>query len=234
MTESISDERHEEAQEVVDKFIDNHEGDVVEALNDLRTVVAERSPVKENPIDLVQWVDLDRVRPNDYNPNQVADREMELLHKSIYEDGYTQPVVVVELPEDDPEDFEIVDGFHRYMTMKMFDDVYERSDGMLPVTIIEDKSKNERRASTVRHNRARGTHSISGKSDVVFGMLEDGASDEEICEQLGMEKDELARLKHTTGFAKLFDDTDYQKAWKATRQLDVEKEFEDEWDGEVP
>ena len=217
-----------DVEEYVQEYVDSHEGTVYEALNDLRQGIATVSPAEENPIDTVLWVPLDEVRPNDYNPNQVADREMELLFKSIWEDGYTQPVVVVELPEDDEDTYEIVDGFHRYTVMKMYDDIHDRSDGMLPVTVVDADEKNDRRASTVRHNRARGAHSMTGKGEVVFGMLDDGWEDEEICEHLGMEKDELARLKHTTGFAKLFDDTDYSQAWKTTSQLDVEKEFGDE------
>lgn len=231
MSETESKPETEATLDVVEQFVESYDGPTYEALNELRLKIADHSPVKDNPIDTVLWVPVEDVRPNDYNPNEVADREMELLHKSIDNDGYTQPVVCVELPEDDSHDYEIVDGFHRYMTLQMFDDIYDRSDGRVPITVIRDKSKNERRASTVRHNRARGKHSVSGKSEVVFGMLDDGWEDEEICKELGMEKNELARIKHTSGFSKLFDDTDYQQAWKTTRQLEVEK---DHGEGETP
>lgn len=211
----------EEAKEVIADYIESSD-DTFTALNELRATLSDQSPVQENPIDVVYWVPLDKVRPNDYNPNEVADQEMELLHKSIEEDGYTQPVVTIWDEEDGM--YEIIDGFHRYMTMKMYDDIFNRSDGMLPITVLNTEHKNDRRASTVRHNRARGEHSLTGKGEVVFGMLDDGWEDEEICEELGMEKDEVARIKHTSGFSKLFDDTDYSKAWKATRQLKIEKE----------
>lgn len=200
--------------------------DPYEALNAFARAVSAVSPLRDNPVGQVFWVPLERVRANDYNPNQVADKEMELLYRSIKADGYTQPVVVVEDESKEPTEYEIVDGFHRYLVMKRHDDISERSDGHLPVTVI-DKPMNERRASTIRHNRARGKHSVKGKSEVVFDMLDDGWSDERICAELGMEPEELARLKHVTGFSKLFDDVEYQQAWKATRQLQVEEEFKD-------
>lgn len=220
----------DDALEAVESFIDGAD-DTYVALNQLRASIYELSPVSHNPIDAVYWVPVEKVRPNDYNPNEVADKEMELLHTSIDEDGYTQPIVTVY--DEEADMYEIVDGFHRYMTTQMYEDIYERSDGRVPITVIDTEEKNDRRASTVRHNRARGEHSISGKGEVVFGMLDDGASDEEICKALGMEKDELARLKHTTGFSKLFDDTEYQQAWKATQQLQIEKE-EGDPDIEIP
>lgn len=198
----------------------------VDTLNEIRAELSKQSPVDDNPVDLVQWVPLSDVRANSYNPNQVADNEMELLYKSIYEDGYTQPVVVVEDEDAGPDEasYEIVDGFHRYITMKRHEDIRERSDSRIPVTIL-DKTMNERRASTIRHNRASGEHTTTGKSEVVFGMLDDGWDDERICEELGMEPEELARIKHITGFAALFEDADYSQAWKATKQLDIESEF---------
>lgn len=206
--------------DIIQGYVDESE-DAFQALNDVRRATKTVSPVSSNPVGQVLWVDIDRVRANDYNPNQVATEEMKLLYKSISQDGYTQPVVVV--ADDDGDGFEIVDGFHRYMVMKRHDDIAARSDSHLPITII-DKPMNERRASTIRHNRARGKHSVEGKGKVVFDMLDDGWSDERVCAELGMEPEELARLKHVSGFAKLFDDTDYQQAWKATQQLKVEEE----------
>jgi len=200
--------------------------DPYEALNAFARAVNAVSPLRDNPVGQVFWVPIERVRANDYNPNQVADKEMELLYRSIEADGYTQPIVVVEDDSKRPTEYEVIDGFHRYLVMKRHEGISERSDGHLPVTVI-DKPMNERRASTIRHNRARGKHSVKGKSEVVFDMLDDGWSDERICLELGMEPEELARLKHVTGFSKLFDDVGYQQAWKATRQLQVEEEFKD-------
>jgi ParB-like chromosome segregation protein Spo0J len=197
-----------------------------ELLNHLRDAIEGVSPADGSPIDKVLWVPIEKCRANSYNPNQVADEEMELLYKSIDADGYTQPVVVDrQVNEDTGEvEYEIVDGFHRYMTMKTRDDIRERTHGRLPVTLLDADEKNERRAATVRHNRARGEHSVDGKADVVFQMLDEGWEDEEICEELGMSPEELTRIKHTTGFSALFEDVDYQQAWKATQQLEIEKE----------
>lgn len=198
------------------------------ALNNVQSIVSELRPIDEFPIDDVKFVPLEKVSANSYNPNQVSDNEMELLYKSIKADGYTQPVVCVEDETYDGDEtrLEIIDGFHRYITMKRHSDIRERSNGLLPITVL-DKTMNEQRAATVRHNRASGKHTTSGKSQVVFEMLQDGWDDERICEELGMEPEELARLKHTSGFAKLFDDTDYSQPWKATEQLQVEKEFDE-------
>lgn len=197
-------------------------GGPFKAYNELIKSLQEKVPVRDNPISAVIWVKLDRVRANDYNPNEVADREMELLYRSIKHDGYTQPVVTVYDGEADM--YEIVDGFHRYLVMKRYDDIRERSNGRLPITVI-DKGIKDRMASTIRHNRARGKHSIKGMAEVVFDMLDEGWEDERICEELGMEPEELTRLKHVTGFSKLFDDTEYQMAWKHTKQIELEKEF---------
>lgn len=190
-------------------------------VNELREFLhKELSPVKQ-PIDLVRWIPINEVEPNDYNPNSVAKVEMGLLYKSIKHDGYTQPVVTIYDPE--KKKYVIVDGFHRYFTCKTNKDIYDRNNGMLPCVVIE-KDINERMSATVRHNRARGEHSISGMSSMVFQMLENGWSDEEICNNLGMEAEEILKLKHITGFSKLFEDQEYNKAWKTKRMLKLEKE----------
>lgn len=211
----------------MEEFVDEAD-DEYEAVSTISDMLHDLTPVDDYPISNVQWVPLEYVEANSYNPNQVDDSSMELLYKSIKEDGYTQPVVVVEDEEYEGEGrrFVIVDGFHRYITMKRHEDIRKRSNGHLPVTVI-DKTMNEQRAATVRHNRASGTHTTAGKSEVVFEMLDDGWEDEKICEELGMEPEELARLKHTSGFAKLFSDADYSQPWKATSQLEREKEFPD-------
>lgn len=168
------------------------------------------------PIDKVIWVDIEKVQPNDYNPNSVAKVEMSLLYTSILHDGYTQPIVTIHDPVTDK--YVIVDGFHRYFTCKNNKDIYERCDGKVPIVVL-DKSINDRMASTVRHNRARGKHSVAGMSNIVFKMLDNGWSDEAICNELGMEAEELVKLKYITGFAKLFENVDYQKAWTTKNQV---------------
>lgn len=173
------------------------------------------APVKQ-PIDFVRWVPIGMVQPNDYNPNSVAKVEMGLLYKSIKHDGYTQPIVTIYDPDIDR--YVIVDGFHRYFTAKNNPDILQRNNGRLPVVVIE-KDINERMAATVRHNRARGEHSVTGMSNMVFQMLENGWTDAEICNHLGMEAEELLKLKHITGFSKLFADVTYSQAWETKRMI---------------
>jgi len=172
------------------------------------------------PISNVRWVPIEKVTPNNYNPNSVAPVEMKLLKLSIAEDGYTQPVVTIYDPDLDV--FVIVDGFHRYFTMKSNKDIYDKYNGMLPIVVIS-KSINNRMASTVRHNRARGKHSVDGMSNMVFQMLDEGWDDSTICNQLGMEPEEIIKLKHITGFSKLFENSEYSKAWKSRSQAIVSK-----------
>lgn len=191
-------------------------------LNEVKEFVFENSPLNNNPVDNVKWVPLKKVKANDYNPNQVAKNEMGLLYTSIDHDGYTQPVVTIY--DEDKDEYVIVDGFHRYSVMKHYKSIRERNKGMLPVVVIE-KDINDRMASTVRHNRARGKHSIEGMSKIVFEMLENGWSDAEIIDELGMEMEELLRLKHITGFSKLFEDTEYNRAWETKRQLKLKREY---------
>lgn len=182
------------------------------------------SDIPNQPISDVLWVSVDDVEPNDYNPNTVAGQEMKLLHTSIKHDGYTQPIVTIY--DEEKKKYVIVDGFHRYFTCKNNKDIFDTTQGRVPIVVIK-KDINERMADTVRHNRARGQHSVSGMSSMVFSMLDNGWKDEEVCNHLGMEPDELLRLKHITGFSKLFADTEYNKAWVTKHQIRIKKEFKD-------
>ena len=193
-------------------------------INELRGLLHDLSPCRQAPVDFVQLVPIEQVEPNDYNPNSVARVEMGLLLRSIEHDGYTQPVVTIYDAERDR--YIIVDGFHRYFVMKSSPAIRERYHGLLPITVI-NKGINDRMASTVRHNRARGKHSVNGMANMVFKMLENGMSDAAICNELGMEPEELLRLKHITGFSKLFANVDYQRAWMETNQLTVRKRYQD-------
>ena len=194
----------------IKSIIQQYVGDDEQKINEVKRALFEVIPQKHNPVDLVQWVPIDKVRANDYNPNAVAKVEMNLLFTSIKHDGYTQPVVT--FYDKDKDEYIIVDGFHRYCTMKNSKYLRELNHNLLPVVVI-DKSMNDRRASTIRHNRARGAHSVTGMSDLVYKMLKDGWSDVQICNELGMEADELIRLKYITGFAKLYEKKEYNLAW---------------------
>lgn len=213
------------AESVLKEKLEGLEGeDRLSAIEEIRQLLHELSPEKEMPIDLVLWVPLERVRANDYNPNSVAQREMQLLYTSIAHDGYTQPVVTVYNDQDDV--YEIVDGFHRYSTMKANQDIQEKTGGKLPIVVI-NTDINDRMASTVRHNRARGKHAVSGMSSMVFSMLDNGWKDEDICRELGMSADELLRLKHVTGFSKLFENVEYRRAWETRKQIKLRQQYKE-------
>ncbi|MCW5591043.1 MAG: ParB-like nuclease domain-containing protein [Burkholderiales bacterium] len=190
----------------------------------------EVSPLASQPVDRVRWVPIDEVEPNDYNPNSVAAKEMGLLYTSIKHDGYTQPVVVVR--DEARGKYVIVDGFHRYFTCRNNPDILARNHGLLPIVVIS-KDINDRMASTVRHNRARGEHSVQGMAQMVFSMLDKGWSDADICNELGMEPEELLKLKHITGFSKLFEDVEYARAWESRRQIRIRKDWEAKERGEA-
>lgn len=196
----------------------------IEAIGAVRASLHAISPVNGQPVDYVRWVPVEDVTPNDYNPNSVASIEMGLLYTSILHDGYTQPVVTVW--DDDAQKYVIVDGFHRYFTCRQNADIRERNHGFLPIVVI-DKPINDRMASTVRHNRARGKHSIAGMANMVFRMLDEGWQDADICNELGMQPEELLRLKHITGFSKLFQNVAYQQAWTSNAALLAAKRIRD-------
>jgi len=163
-----------------------------------------------SPVYNVLRVHIDKLQANSYNPNAVAPPEMKLLETSIWEDGYTMPIVCYYLADIDK--YEIVDGYHRYTTMLTSERIFKREDGYLPVSVI-DKDQSNRIASTIRHNRARGSHQIELMSTIVAELIEAGMSDGWILRHIGMDKDELLRLKQITGIAALFKDTEFSKAW---------------------
>ena len=175
-----------------------------------------------DPINNIQFIPIDKIEANDYNPNVVAHNELRLLYHSIKCDGYTQPVVTVYDKERDK--YVIVDGFHRYLCMKLHKDISEPRGGLLPCVVL-DKEIKDRMASTIRHNRARGKHNITGMANIVFEMLDKGWDDERICNEIGLEADELIRLKYITGFAKLFDNIEYRKAWETRRMVKIKRDY---------
>ncbi len=160
----------------------------------------------KSPVYNVMAVPVEKVSANNYNPNIVAPPEMKLLELSIWEDGYTMPCVCYH--RKDTDTYELVDGYHRYLVMKTSKRIYDREHGMLPVSVI-DKDISERMASTIRHNRARGTHSVELMSYIVSDRTKSGMSDRWIIKNIGMDKDELLRLKQITGIAELFADKDF-------------------------
>lgn len=165
----------------------------------------------QSPVYNVKPVPLDKIRANAYNPNSVAPPEMKLLKKSIEEDGYTMPIVCYH--DDKNDTYEIVDGYHRYNIMKTCKKIRDRENGLMPVVVI-DKDISNRMASTIRHNRARGTHSIELMVDIVAELVESGMSDQWILKNIGMDAEELLRLKQISGLTSLFKNHEFSKAWE--------------------
>ncbi len=174
----------------------------------------------KSPTYNIKAVPIEKIKPNTYNPNAVAPPEMKLLYESIKADGYTMPIVCYYHKAKDQ--YIIVDGFHRYRTMLEHEDIYEREGGKLPVSIIE-KPLDQRMASTIRHNRARGSHDVDLMSNIVKELHELGRSDAWISKHLGMDRDEILRLKQITGLTALFKDIKFGQAWKP-----IEDEIEEE------
>lgn len=184
----------------------------MDAINEIRAALHELSPMRREPVDFVRWVPAETLRANDYNPNSVAPPEMRLLQLSIMSDGYTQPIVAWP----DGDGFEVVDGFHRNRVGREVGAVAKRVMGRLPIAVInaERTAKEDRIAATIRHNRARGKHSVDAMSDVVVDLARRNWSNERIAKELGMEPDEVLRLKQVTGLAELFADRDFSEAWE--------------------
>lgn len=191
-------------------------------INNVKIKLHEISPMKSEPVDCVLWVKNDSVHANDYNPNSVAPPEMELLRLSIESDGYTQPIV--SMLEEDLETREVIDGFHRNRVGKECSEIQKRVHGYLPVvTINEDRTKiNDRVASTIRHNRARGKHKIDAMSDIVIDLKKRNWSDSKIAKNLGMDQDEVLRLCQIGGLAELFSNTEFTMSWEAEQYIDDE------------
>lgn len=197
----------------------------VDAINSVREWLHAISPFNTEPVDFVKWVKSADVHANDYNPNSVAPPEMELLHKSIQADGYTQPIV--SMPDPDGR-YEVIDGFHRHRVGKECADIQSRVHGYLPLVQIRQsqQDRNDRMAATIRHNRARGKHKVESMSEIVVELKRRFWSDEKIASELGMEPDEVLRLQQITGLSGLFGDREFSEAWEAesfTGEQEVEQ-----------
>jgi ParB-like chromosome segregation protein Spo0J len=183
-------------------------------INTLATTVPARKPngggpprsFDTEPISRVEWVEASTLRANDYNPNAVAPPERELIVLSILEDGWTQPIVV--LPDN-----EIVDGFHRWMFSQQDERLQARYHGYVPITrIVVDKVHQQ--MSTIRHNRARGTHAILRMANIVTAMIKAGVSHKKIMSGLGMDEEEVTRLATALGMPELASNANFSAAWK--------------------
>lgn len=192
--------------------------DKIDFINSLKVKLHEVSPFSDEPVDCIIWVKNDVVDANDYNPNAVAPVEMKLLEHSIEADGYTQPIVTW-MKNDDR--YEVVDGFHRNKAGKENNNIRKRLNDYLPITIINSKraDRADRMAATIRHNRARGTHRVASMSEIVQELSRRFWTNEKISRELGMDADEVLRLKQITGLAELFKDKEFSQAWEFNDEL---------------
>lgn len=188
----------------------------IDAINTARLAIHTVSPFSQEPVDCVLWVKAEAVEANDYNPNKVAPPELRLLEHSIREDGYTQPIVAWQREGV----CEVIDGFHRYRVGCETADIRTRVRGYLPVTVVntERTRRTDRIASTIRHNRARGRHVVVAMSDIVQELVRRNWSNEKISRELGMDADEVVRLKQITGLAELFADHTFSEAWEPSQE----------------
>ncbi len=198
---------------------------LISSINDIREDIHNISPFKAEPVDFVRWVKNDTVSSNDYNPNSVAPPEMELLRLSIESDGYTQPIVSWE----DNGETEVIDGFHRHRVGKECEDIQARIHGYLSIVSVNNDStgRNDRIASTIRHNRARGKHKIDAMSEIVIELKRRNWSPKKIGVQLGMDQDEVLRLCQITGLGEMFKDKEFSEAWE------VGSYDEEDFDGDL-
>lgn len=202
---------------ITDLLLDLEFNQKVENINSIREFIHELSPFKNEPVDFVKWILCENVVANDYNPNKVAPPEMELLEISIMNDGYTQPVVT--FPKENH--VEVVDGFHRTRVSKESKIVRERVKGYTPTVIIrkEQQDKNDRIASTIRHNRARGKHQIDAMSEIVLELKNRNWKNERIARELGMDEEEILRLCQITGLEDIFKDDDFSNSWESSDSI---------------
>lgn len=185
----------------------------IDAINQIKVALHAASPFRSEPVDCVLWVKAETVEANDYNPNSVAPPEMRLLETSIEADGYTQPIVTWQ----EESRREVIDGFHRNRVGRECESVRSRLRGYLPVVTVNDDrtNRNDRIAATIRHNRARGKHAVGAMSDIVLELSRRNWSEQKIAKELGMEPDEVLRLKQITGLAEMFADREFSEAWDA-------------------
>lgn len=194
----------------------------ISALNNSRAALHKVSPLKHHPVDFVRWEKSDMVEINEYNPNAVAPPEFKMLYESISNDGYTMSIVAFK----DGENFKIVDGFHRRQIERVHKDISESTFGYIPLSTIRNSQTDQsnRMASTILHNRARGSHNIELMSQIVSELVEMGKGDPWICKHIGMSIDELLRMKQITGLASLFTNKDFSDSWVSDSEDDYEPE----------
>lgn len=138
------------------------------------------------PLKKLQFIDRDLVKPNDYNPNKVLEKNLKLLMESILSNGFCFPIVI-------RPDYTIIDGFHRWMVSGR-EPLKTLLGNKIPVVIVAHDSLTDDMAGTVTFNRARGTHLLEPMEKMVQKLLDEGLGVDEISRKLGMSREEIFRL----------------------------------------
>lgn len=196
---------------LIDDYISFFESDAekIKAMNKLRLFIHNCGPFSHEPVDCIQWVPLDAIITNDYNPNVMAIPEEKLLRHSLEIDGFTQPIVV----SFESDRFTVVDGAHRFIISSKSSLLKSRLKNHLPIVVVNNKQKEKRIATTIRHNRARGEHRIASMSAIILDLSRLGWDDAKIGKELGMQPDEVLRLKQIEGLVGFFEDKEFSLAW---------------------
>ncbi|ECP1951352.1 ParB N-terminal domain-containing protein [Salmonella enterica] len=196
--------------DTIRNYVNSLDGeDKIMALNEIKLCLHNISPFRHDPVDCVLWIPVSELKANNYNPNVMAPPEKRLLKHSVDTDGFTQPVVVSSVNNG----YNIIDGFHRSGLCRKRRAHF--TSGYVPVSLLPKKlsEKGENMASTIRHNRARGKHHITPMSDLVRELYYLGWDDAKISQELGMDRDEVLRLRQIGGITEVFSDQEYSKGW---------------------
>lgn len=195
-------------QDILDQFQDAPFDEKVQVFNAITQQLYDFLGLN-HPCLNTQLVPIDSVRGNDYNPNKVAPPEIRLLDLSIAKDGLTMPVVACK----SGEGYEVVDGFHRRTRCEANKRIRNSLHGYLPISIM-NKPIEDRVAATVRHNMARGAHQVELSAKLVVFLRKHNWTNERIGMELGMEADEVLRMKQVTGLREAFQDREFSKSWE--------------------
>lgn len=195
-------------------LLDSHAGEPLDARVEIFNAVTRTLAdfiALPHPVLRVQLVPAESVRGNDYNPNVVAPPEMRLLKHSIRKDGVTMAVVASK--DEQHGDHVVVDGFHRTELIQHDKEIRDSLGGYVPLVEL-NKSIEDRMTATVRHNMARGTHQVELSAKLITALTKHHWTNERIGIELGMDPDEVLRLKQITGLAEAFADREFSKAWE--------------------
>lgn len=161
-----------------------------------------------NPISRIQWVNIKDIIANDYNPNFIASPEKKCLLRSMLKYGITSPLIV----HKQEDKYMLIDGFHRWKLISRNKELAQNLNHKVPVVALH-LPLNDRIAASICYNRACGQNKITELAEIVKTLSDHGWSSQKIMTELGMEADEVLRLKQFTGLGELFKEEEYSNGW---------------------